>query len=105
MGVPAVQVEEIYSLEDIHQLEALKPIYGLIFLFKWVKDPVPRETLEIYDDELFFARQIVNNACATQAIVSLLLNTPLKVEGAIKEFYDFSKDLTAEDKGLALGNS
>lgn len=61
--------------------------------------------MDIYDDELFFARQIVNNACATQAIVSLLLNTPLKVEGAIKEFSEFSRDLSAEDKGLALGNS
>lgn len=61
--------------------------------------------LEVYDNDLFFARQIVNNACATQAIVSLLLNAPLEIGGALKEFSEFSKDLSPEDRGLALGNS
>ena len=45
LGVENVQVEELYSLEDTHQLEQLSPIYGLIFLFKWTKDTHPRETL------------------------------------------------------------
>jgi len=33
----------------------LRPIYGLIFLFKWVAQPNKPETLSEYDPELFFA--------------------------------------------------
>jgi ubiquitin carboxyl-terminal hydrolase L5 len=54
---------------------------------------------------LFFARQIVNNACATQAILSILLNANVEVTGALKQYHDFAKALSSEDRGLVLSNS
>lgn len=42
------------TLED-EELNQVKPIYGLIFLFKWVPDKEPRQILYDYDPELFFA--------------------------------------------------
>jgi hypothetical protein len=56
IGVKDVQVEELYAL-DSGILEELKPVYGLIFLFKWVptKDERPVSTTE----DVYFAQQLV----------------------------------------------
>lgn len=85
MGAPTVQVEEVYSLEDDDLINRVQPhIYGFIFLFKWTKDIEKKDYLQDYDQDLFFARQIVNNACATQAILSVLLNAPITIDGCLK---------------------
>jgi len=42
------------TLED-EELNQIKPIFGLIFLFKWVADKEQRPVLTEYDPELFFA--------------------------------------------------
>lgn len=86
------------------------PIYGLIFLFKWVKDDEPSGTV-VEDDRLekiFFAKQVINNACATQAILSILLNAShpdVKLGPTLGDFKEFVGAFDAYNKGLALSNS
>ncbi|CAF4278717.1 unnamed protein product, partial [Rotaria magnacalcarata] len=49
----------------------------LIFLFKWQQTDSSNQNL-VKDsrlEDIFFARQVITNACATQAIVSVLLNS------------------------------
>ena len=131
-GVENVQVEEIYSL-DAEQFRDLKPVYGLIFLFKWVKDENPQGSLvkDSRIQEMFFAKQVlfiffyilyytftynlsifyiqvITNACATQAILSLLLNLDcpeVKLGNVLSNFRDFTKEFDPATKGLALSNS
>ncbi|XP_063983046.1 ubiquitin carboxyl-terminal hydrolase isozyme L5 [Diachasmimorpha longicaudata] len=108
-GATGAQVEELWSLDD-DQFENLKPIHGLIFLFKWVQDDEPAGTL-VQDNRLekiFFAKQVINNACATQAIVSVLLNCKhpdVSIGGNLEEFKNFCQSFDATMRGLALSNS
>lgn len=109
LGVEGVQVEELWSL-DPEQFENLKPIHGLIFLFKWVPNEEISGTV-VQDsrlDKIFFAKQVINNACATQAIISILLNCKhpdLKLGSTLGEFKEFTQTFDVAMKGLALSNS
>ena len=75
LGVPLV-VDDLYSLEA-EALAELQPLHALIFLFKWVggESSEPSSGGQ-YDPEFpgFFAHQVVNNACATLAVMNAIGN-------------------------------
>uniref|UniRef100_A0A8C2ZYQ5 Ubiquitin carboxyl-terminal hydrolase n=1 Tax=Cyclopterus lumpus TaxID=8103 RepID=A0A8C2ZYQ5_CYCLU len=108
-GCKGAQVEEIWSMEP-ENFDNLKPVHGLIFLFKWQPGEEPAGSI-VQDsrlDQIFFAKQVINNACATQAIVSVLLNcthSDMLVGDTLTEFREFSQSFDAAMKGLALSNS
>uniref|UniRef100_A0AAX7V0P0 Ubiquitin carboxyl-terminal hydrolase n=1 Tax=Astatotilapia calliptera TaxID=8154 RepID=A0AAX7V0P0_ASTCA len=108
-GCRGAQVEEIWSMEP-ENFENLKPVHGLIFLFKWQPGEEPAGSI-VQDsrlDHIFFAKQVINNACATQAIISVLLNCShpdMLLGDTLTEFREFSQSFDAAMKGLALSNS
>ena len=81
--------------------------YGLIFLFKWRQEVDNRTSLDCNNvPELFFAKQTVQNACATQAILSVLLNADqhFQLPPFLKDLKEFAMVIDAENKGYAIGN-
>lgn len=109
-GVEGLQVEEIVTLEK-ECFQKMEPIYGLIFLFKCIDDKVTEGNI-VQDnrlDNIFFAEQVISNACATQAIISVLLNLEgqkdIKLGGTLTDFKDFTKSFGPNLKGVSLSNS
>jgi len=107
-GVTGAQVEELYTLDDEAFIE-LKPVHGLIFLFKWRPGDEPSGKLDVENkNNIFFAQQVISNACATQAIVNLLLNVKsddIKLGPVLEEFKNFTSDFDPTNRGLCLSNS
>jgi len=104
-GVENAEVEEIYSLDE---LSSLSPVYGLVFLFKWQAEEQHAGNLLNNCGEIFFARQVINNACATQAIISILMNLAtdeIKLGNTLTDFKSFCQSFDPHMKGLALSNS
>ncbi|PGH02788.1 hypothetical protein AJ79_07553 [Helicocarpus griseus UAMH5409] len=128
LGVKDVQFEELISL-DADTIHSLSPVYGVIFLFKWVSgqsrdsttpqdgtyDPSATE-----DNGLFFAAQTIQNACGTQAVLSVILNqdspssstssqpsqqSPIDIGPTLRDFKDFTTGFPPDLRGEALSNS
>ncbi|XP_061583189.1 ubiquitin carboxyl-terminal hydrolase BAP1 isoform X2 [Cololabis saira] len=112
-GVKGVQVEEIYDLQSKCQ----SPVYGFIFLFKWIEERRSRRKVNTLVDEtsvideeivndMFFAHQLIPNSCATHALLSVLLNCGgVELGITLSRIKAFTKGFSPESKGYAIGNA
>lgn len=107
IGVKDVQVDEFWAY-DKESLREFAPVHGLVLLFKYKKESATDERPCIQHNipGLFFAKQVITNACATQAIMSVLLNSSsIDLGSELSDFKSFTADLDPEMRGLAIGNS
>lgn len=113
-GVRGVKVEEIYDISRKFETK----VYGFVFLFRYVlgdrrarkaaRDLVAEDTY-VFDmdmvNDMFFAHQIIDNSCATHALLSVLLNCEdVDLGPNLTRLKNFSKGLNPESKGLAISN-
>ena len=105
-------------------------MYGVIFLFKYIgssskSSSAPQDgtyaTQVVEDKELFFAAQTIQNACGTQAILSVILNndsteltthptgssdrSAIDIGNELRDFKDFTTGFPSDLRGEALSNS
>ncbi|KAI0472157.1 ubiquitin carboxyl-terminal hydrolase [Xylariaceae sp. FL0804] len=115
LGVKDVQFEELLTLEP-DELASLHPVYGVIFLFKYPTDrpytsadkPLDGEFDHDAAERLFFAAQTIQNACGTQALLSVLMNrdgAEVDIGQPLRDFKEFTMVLPPEFRGEALSNS
>lgn len=106
------------------------PVFGVIFLFKWIGSSseskgTPQDGSydpeAVEDEGLFFAAQTIQNACGTQAILSVILNNDkssdstssgadgsrarIEIGPSLREFKDFTTGFDAGLRGESLSNS
>ncbi|KAH8314933.1 hypothetical protein KR074_004002, partial [Drosophila pseudoananassae] len=103
-GCTGAQVEEIWTL-DAAAFHHLEPIHGLIFLFKWMQDDKPSGRIVTDRNDIFFVRQVITNACATQALLSLLMNLQhpdIDLGETLTTFKSICQDLDPVKRGMCL---
>ena len=99
-------VDDLYSL-DPTTLAEHQPIHAFIFLFKWISSH--SETISgQYDREFpgYFAHQVVNNACATLAVLNAIGNIPnLPMAPELTELINFSSEMDPQTRGIVVSSS
>ena len=118
LGCQEIEVEELWSLDD-SILATLQCCYGLIFLFEWKKElQIEHSTSQqpLREDEIppnvFYAHQVTANACATQALLSVLINAvnnntlpKENIGNVLQEFATFTAEFPPQLKGVAISGS
>jgi len=105
LGVKGVEVEEILTFDDISYMEKIAPIYGLILLFKFFDEEKNDQQL-VQNQRIYFAQQKTTNACATQALLSILLNTQdIDIGEEMRIFKNETIGAPPDVKGFALGSN
>ncbi|KAM0790745.1 hypothetical protein ACM66B_004598 [Microbotryomycetes sp. NB124-2] len=110
LGVQGLIVEELYGL-DQGLIASLHPVKAFVFLFKYVgrsgrvnQDGTLREPAVPH----YFAHQVINNACATLALLNATMNVDdatIELGTELDSLRAFSKDLDPDSRGWTISNS
>ncbi|KAL9123216.1 MAG: hypothetical protein Q9187_000233 [Circinaria calcarea] len=103
-GVKGVKVQEVVSLDKELLAWLPRPVYGLIFLYKWREDdPVKQEPS--CPPNIWFANQTIDNACASIALLNIVNNiSNIDLGEHLQQFKDFTSSFTPALRGDAIGN-
>ncbi|KAI9151068.1 hypothetical protein H9P43_009719 [Blastocladiella emersonii ATCC 22665] len=116
IGVKGVTVKEVFALEP-EVVQSIGEPLAFIFCFpietsadQQPEKPTSATSTPAVPDTLFFANQVIANACGTQAVLHALLNLEnlsphVDLGPTLTEFRDFTKDMRPSARGLCISNS
>lgn len=115
LQIKDIELNELYAI-DKDYLESIAPVYGVIFLFKYgnldkqyaeANKPMFGEYDRDYQQgNIIFAQQTIQNACATIAVLNILLNTPgIDLGLEIGDFKSFITGFDSDMIGDTISNS
>ncbi|KAJ3060890.1 Ubiquitin carboxyl-terminal hydrolase bap1, partial [Quaeritorhiza haematococci] len=89
LGLQNVQLAEVYCLDE-EEMERVEP---------------PEPNTQDVPDDLWFANQVSDNACATHALLSIAANVEgVQIDEKLRVFLDFSRGLSPMHRGLAVAS-
>ncbi|KAH9840782.1 cysteine proteinase [Rhodofomes roseus] len=106
LGVRGLEVTEIYDIEP-WATDHLDP-HGLIFCYMCTdSEETNTSALEGEDAEkVWFANQLSNDACASHALLNVLLNCPhVDLGGELQELQAVTAEISPVMRGLAVSSS
>ncbi|KAI1164961.1 cysteine proteinase [Nemania serpens] len=103
LDAKALKVQEIFALDEMTLAELPKPVYGLIFLYEWTNEDESNEARQDCPENLWFGNQTTANACATVALMNIIMNTrAVKLGPELEEFRNATRPLPPPHRGHAL---
>ncbi|RDL32468.1 uncharacterized protein BP5553_08924 [Venustampulla echinocandica] len=112
-GVRDVKIQEVLALDDEMLGLLPNPVYGLIFLFKYRdEDEDAKAETEVETKtkaskcpkQVWFANQTTNNACATVALLNIVMNVPeINLGDVLSVFKKHTQGLKPAYRGQRLG--
>ncbi|KAL0576892.1 hypothetical protein V5O48_005099 [Marasmius crinis-equi] len=113
LGIKNIELTELYDIEP-WAVDHLQP-HGLIFCFGWKKDKDAQDHRPHTDDfqndpveQVWFANQLSDDACASHAILNVLFNCDkekVDIGEELSFFREETRDMSGVMKGLAVSSS
>ncbi|KDQ11206.1 hypothetical protein BOTBODRAFT_57534 [Botryobasidium botryosum FD-172 SS1] len=104
LGVSGCEIHEVRSIEE--DLDDRGPVHALILCYPWMQDHHRQDDFTDLDQtNIYFANQLITDACATQAILNVVFNCPqIDVGDRLAGFKEFTQEFSSPMKGLAVTN-
>ncbi|KPM35759.1 hypothetical protein AK830_g10815 [Neonectria ditissima] len=105
LGVKDIKAQEIFTI-DQDSLDTLpKPVFGLIFLFQYVPGHDDVDQDEDTSD-VWFANQTTDNACATVALLNIIMNAEgIDLGDNLRGFKESTQSLSTPFRGQRLSRN
>ncbi|KAI0198627.1 cysteine proteinase [Astrocystis sublimbata] len=103
LGAKSFKVQEVFGLEPAILADLPSPVHGLIFLFEWADEDESTEDRQSCPDNLWFGNQTTSHACATVALINIIMNAKeIKFGPELEQFRSATKSLPPPHRGHAL---